>query len=339
MKRVTSIMTVDIFCVHGVFSMNDHDATEEDALTLDDLTRRSVLRATGGAAALSLGVGSAAGASDEGSPVEQVGTAGIRSAVDPVFGFAAMGPNPCRDRGDDCLQAFPQQIRPTATVDMNVGIQGLVFGAAESDALSGETTTAINDAVADGSLEGDALGGTVTVGNDQVPVAAIAQALVDTVGFHFDPAGLRVQPGDLVLFNAASPDHSVAAFHEGHGRQNRVPRGVGPLSSPLVPVGGFWLALFEEPGVYDLYCPPHGPFGMVMRLVVWDGNGAVPELDIGPPGRPPAEENALPGILGGLDPNVPSSAEALESAALSPENIASEGEVSWHEVVEEHRTA
>jgi plastocyanin len=304
---------------------------------LTDVARRTVLKATGGAAALSLGAGTAVGTT---GGREQVGTAGIKNFVDPVFGFAALGPNPCLGDGDGCLGRFPQRIRPAARVDMKIGIPGLLFGVAESGDLSESTTAAINEAVADGSLSGDSLpsGGPVVDGR-RVPVRRIAGALVDAVGFHFDPAGLLLEPGDVVLFNAVSPDHSVAAFHERHGRQNRVPDGVGPFTSPLVPVGGFWLAQFDTEGVYDFYCPPHGPFGMVGRFVVWDGEGEVPELDVGPGGRPPEAENALPSILGGLDPNVPSSAEVLASDALDPARIADEGSVGWHEVVAEHRSA
>ncbi len=318
--------------------MTSDGEKHDSALSIDDLTRRRVLRATGGGMALSLGAGTVAGRTDD-ATAEQVGVPGVKNFVDPVFGFAAMGPNPCASDDDGCLERFPEQIRPSALVGMRIDIPGLLFGVAESGILSDQTTATINQAVADGSLSGDRLpGGTVTVGGDQVPIRAIAGALVDTVGFHFDPAGLLVSPGDLVLFNAESPDHGVAAFHEKHGRQNRVPDGVGPISSPLIPVGGFWIARFETEGVYDLYCPPHGVFGMVVRIVVWDGDGEVPDLSVENTGRPPEEENLLSVILAGLDPNVPSSSEALESEALSPKHIASQGEVSWHEVVEEHRT-
>lgn len=319
--------------------MSDKQRGGTDAWTIDDLTRRTVLQATGGAAVLSLGAGTASAGADDDAVTEQVGTAGIKNFVDPVFGLAAMGPNPCRGGGDDCFDAFPAQIRPAAKVDMHIGIPGLVFGAAESGVLSDATTAAINEAAADGSLTGDDIPeGTVDVGGSAVPIRAIAQALTNAVGFHYDPAGLVVEPGDLVLFNAETPDHSVSAYHELHGRQNRVPEGVGPMTSPMVPVGGFWIAHFETEGVYDLYCPPHQLFGMVMRVVVWDGSGDVPDLSVENTGRPPGRENLLPHVLAGLDPNLPSSAEALESDALAPANIAAENEVGWHEVVEEHRT-
>lgn len=319
--------------------MTDKRGESDTGFTVEDLTRRTVLKATGAAAGLSLGAGTASAEADDEAVTEQVGVAGIRNFVDPVFGLAAMGPNPCQGGRDDCLDAFPSQIRPAAKVDMEIGIPGVLFGVAEAGGLSAETTAAVNEAVADGSLEDDTLpSGGPTVGGEQVPVAAVANALVDTLGFHFHPAGLLVEPGDLVLFNAATADHGVAAYHELHGRQNRVPDGVGPMASPLLPAGGFWIAQFEAEGVYDLYCPPHQVFGMVMRVVVWDGEGAVPELSVENTGRPPGREQFLPHVLADLDPNLPSEAEALGSDALSPDNIAAEGEVPWADVVAEHRS-
>lgn len=73
--------------------------------------------------------------------------------------------------------------------------------------------------------------------------------VAETHGFHFAPAGLHVQPGDVILFSGETPDHAVAASHERHGRQHTVPDGVGPKTSPLIPVGGYWLIKLTEPGV------------------------------------------------------------------------------------------
>lgn len=85
--------------------------------------------------------------------------------------------------------------------------------------------------------------------------------------------------GEVALFGAESPDHAVAAYHERHGRQNRLPDGVGPVSSPLVTVPEYWLYRFETQGVYDLYCPTHDPFGMVCRIVVTDGDVPDPSVE------------------------------------------------------------
>jgi plastocyanin len=240
---------------------------------------------------------------------------------------------------------------------MHTDLPEILLAAASGDVLSEATTASINRAVADGSIEGDDdvinnPDASVSVplpggGTREVTVREIAATVADASGFHFDPAGIRVRPGDAVVFSAEASDHAVAAYHERHGRQNRVPDGVGPVSSPLVPVGGYWLYRFETEGVYDLYCPPHQTFGMVLRVVVYGGaegdgdtagEGGVPSPSVEQTGRPPQADNAIAGIFGGLDPNLPSSTEALASGALAPENVVENGAVSWDAVVADHRS-
>jgi plastocyanin len=323
------------------------------------LDRRTVLKTTGAVAALSAGAGLASaqegspGPGGEGTgegPPDAAGggpPAGTWPATDPVFGLPSAGPNPCSgDASTDCFDAFGPPVRPDAEVEMHVDLPGVLLAVAEQGVLSGETTASINEAAADGSVEGDddVLHGpdtslSVSVpggGSRDVTVREIAALVSETAGFHFDPAGLRVRPGDVVLFSAETPDHAVAAYHERHGRQNRVPDGVGPLSSPLVPVGGYWLYRFDVEGVYDLYCPPHQTLGMAMRIVVADG-GEVPAPSVEQTGRPPQSGNAIAGILGGLDPNLPSSMDVLAADALAPANVVENGSVSWETVVAEHR--
>jgi plastocyanin len=318
---------------------------------IDAVGRRTVLRAAGASAALSLGAGTATAAGGRGGGESSGGTSidgweqSPPASLDPLFGWASAERNPCGgDASDDCFDAFPDEVRPSHEVEMRIGIPGLLFAVAGAGGLSQATTESINEEVADGEVRADRLHrphASVTVqgqeGPESVTVREIAHAVAETTGFHFGPAGLAVEPGDVVLFSAESPDHAVAAFHERHGRQNRVPDGVGPFSSPLVPVEGLWLHRFDEPGVYDVYCPPHAVFGMVMRIVVHDGSGEVPSLSVEDTGRPPEAENTLPSILGGLDPNVPSSREVLTSDLLDPEHVVSEGAVSWHDVVADHR--
>mgnify|MGYP006280775777 CR=1 FL=1 len=301
--------------------------------------RRAVLKAAVASTTLGVaGTASARGASPERGP--GTGDAGSNpNYIDPIFGKTAAEGNPCLGRADtDCFGEFRPPVRPDHEVEMLIGIEGLVFGLAEAGVLTSAQIEALNTAVADGSLAGDdsLLDFAVEFDERPVPARVIAEALLATHGFHFGPAGVHVRPGDTVLFSAESPDHAVTVYHEGHGRQNRVPDGVGPISSPLVPVGGYWLFRFETTGVYDVYCPPHDPFGMNMRVVVSEGD-TVPPLDVEQTGRPPTAENALPSILGGLDPNVPSSAEVLASDALDPAEIVAEGTVPWHRVVDEHR--
>ncbi|WP_049928618.1 cupredoxin domain-containing protein [Halopiger goleimassiliensis] len=103
--------------------------------------------------------------------------------------------------------------------------------------------------------------------------------------FFFEPTGLAVEPGATIQFTLASPHHSVTAFHPAFGTVQRVPDGVPPFSSPVLPVNAYWLYTFERSGVYDLHCGPHELFGHVFRLVVGEaaGPGAepLPEPELG----------------------------------------------------------
>lgn len=314
--------------------------------------RRTVLRVAGASTALSLGAGAVTATGDDGSEGDHGdgsnGPAAPRNPddIDPIFGYPSAAENPCLgDASDDCFEAFAESVRPAHEVEMQIDFPGLLFAVAEQGVLSETTTRNVAAAVEDGSVdegELDKPDASVSVhspeGTVTVTVREIADLLAGATGFRFEPAGLRVSPGDVVLYSAETPDHGVTAYHERHGRQNRVPDGVEPISSPIVPVGGYWLYRFEEEGVYDLYCPPHEPFGMVHRVVVTAEEGDAAEPSVEDTGRPPQETNNLGAILGGLDPNVPSAHDALESEALHPERIASRGTVSWDAVVAEHRT-
>lgn len=105
--------------------------------------------------------------------------------------------------------------------------------------------------------------------------------------FFFNPVGLWVRPGDTVRWAAFSPHHTVTAYHRQHGKVHRVPEGVGPFSSPVVPLGQSWEMTFTIPGVYDYWCAPHEQYGMVGRLVVdypVQGPAREPVTDFGPLG-------------------------------------------------------
>lgn len=144
--------------------------------------------------------------------------------------------------------------------------------------------------------------------------------------FFFEPTGLFIQPGDTVKFTFDSPDHTVTAYHAAHGFTPRVPDGVGPFSSPLVPPGGYWLYTFEEEGVYDIFCGPHQIFGMAMRVVVGSATGpGTSPIVVGPPAEEPPFH---PFLTAGL---------VLSDPALDAENIISEGSVSWNDVSSESK--
>ena len=292
------------------------------------------------------GLGTTVGAADPVTVANDATQNSQSNTIDPVFGLASAEPNPCSGDADaSCFESFPASVRPDHEVELHIGVPGLLLALAEQGGFSDTTTATINMEAADGDVVARNLHRPDATVDIQTPngvvtrtVAEVAELVTETMGFHFDPAGLHVEPGDVVLFSAETPDHAVAAYHERHGRQNRVPDSVGPITAPQIPVGGSWRYRFETEGVYDFYCPPHQVFGMVMRVVVSDGD-SVPSLSVEDTGRPPAEETFLPEILAGFDPNVPSSHEALTAEPLEPAAIVEEGSVPWEDVVEHHRSS
>ncbi len=52
--------------------------------------------------------------------------------------------------------------------------------------------------------------------------------------FYYQPTGLHVDPGDVIEFVFATPDHNVVAYHPAYGMRRRVPIGVEAFSSPLL---------------------------------------------------------------------------------------------------------
>lgn len=141
--------------------------------------------------------------------------------------------------------------------------------------------------------------------------------------FYFEPAGLFIEPGDTVRFIADTPHHTVTAYHPLQGKEQRVPDGVEPFSSPVLPIGETWDYTFDVPGVYDLWCGPHESYGMAMRVVVGEatGPGAEPPSDFGPEGTF--------GVAG----------QVLSDPALDPENIIEQGAVSWGDVSDEAKAS
>lgn len=170
--------------------------------------------------------------------------------------------------------------------------------------------------------------------------------------FHFEPTGLHIACGDIVQFTFTTPDHTITAYHPGHGFQRRVPADVPPFSSPVVNAGGAWLYEFETEGLYDLYCGPHHILGMTMRIVVGDLESEdVPDYEDtfegtegsedSPPLLAPFSKEFLEHELHAFsDQNEDcewvwlTPQEVLDADALDPENIqGDDGRVAFDEVL------
>ncbi|WP_137285078.1 cupredoxin domain-containing protein [Halorussus salinisoli] len=165
--------------------------------------------------------------------------------------------------------------------------------------------------------------------------------------FHFEPTGLRVDSGDIVQFTFTSPNHTITAYHPGHGFQRRVPEEVPAFSSPLVQKDGAWLYQFMHEGLYDLYCGVHSVLGMVMRIVVGDfSEEDVPDyadtFEAEPPLFAPVSEQFLEHELEATseqNENVDwtwlTAPQVLKTDALDPMRIQEAGTVSFETVADE----
>lgn len=127
-------------------------------------------------------------------------------------------------------------------------------------------------------------------------------------------------------FILATPDYTVTAYHSALARTQHVPDGVPAISSPVLGGGTYWLYRFDTAGVYDLYCAPHEPYGMAMRVVVDEATG--------PGAEPVSTEEPAHG-----DPRPPyaTSATVLADGALAPDAIVEAGSVSWANLAPESK--
>lgn len=152
-----------------------------------------------------------------------------------------------------------------------------------------------------------------------------------SIEFFFNPVGLHVDPGDVVEFSVQAGHHAVGSYHPDNDRQRRIPPDAPSFSSPMLggygnesgdPVKGgksqSWFYEFETPGVYDMYCPPHEVYGMVMRVVVGD----VTETDFGP-----VRTQFLPPL--GFANSV------FGKSELKPDNIRTQEKVPWDALFED----
>ena len=132
----------------------------------------------------------------------------------------------------------------------------------------------------------------------------------DASGAHvgFDPAGVRLRPGDSVRWvNVdAGNAHTATAYHPmNFGRPRRIPEAGEPWDSDyLLPEEGFAVTLTAQ-GIYDYFCVPHEHAGMVGRLIVGDPS-ADPWID--DPGAagdlPQAALAAFPSVAAIMDRGV-----------------------------------
>ncbi|WIY52359.1 pseudoazurin [Devosia sp. YIM 151766] len=79
----------------------------------------------------------------------------------------------------------------------------------------------------------------------------------------FEPAFLRIEPGDSVTFLPTDKSHNVETIKE------MIPEGAELFKSKI---NETFTVTFEVPGIYGVKCTPHYAMGMVGLIAVGDGN-------------------------------------------------------------------
>lgn len=114
----------------------------------------------------------------------------------------------------------------------------------------------------------------VVIGFESDARAAEHQVLLKTKGENgernvFEPALLRIEPGDTVTFVPGMKGHNVTTI------KGMVPAGAksfkGKISKEIT-------VTFDVPGVYGLRCLPHYGLGMVGLVVVGDDRSNLKEV-------------------------------------------------------------
>jgi len=90
-----------------------------------------------------------------------------------------------------------------------------------------------------------------------------------------DPEIVHVEVGGTVTWTNVSRNHSATAYAPENDFPRRIPEGAASWDTGvLINSGESASHTFETPGVYDYYCTPHEPLGMVGTVVVGDPDPA-----------------------------------------------------------------
>jgi pseudoazurin len=104
----------------------------------------------------------------------------------------------------------------------------------------------------------------------------------------FEPALVRIAPGDTVRFVATDKGHNVESI------KGMAPDGAAPFTSKM---NEDVTVTFDKPGVYGVQCKPHYGMGMVALVVVGEPVNEDAAKSITQPGKARQSFSALFGQL------------------------------------------
>jgi len=134
---------------------------------------------------------------------------------------------------------------------------------------------------------------TPAAARQRAPRTVVVEMLQQGSRYLFRPAGIRIQPGDIVQFkNVSGGPHNVQFY------PNRIPAGarevlnramaqrMGDLASPMFtqPNQTYTINFAGAPqGTYDLFCLPHQALGMKATIIVGAPGGPGSTINDGEP--------------------------------------------------------
>ena len=104
----------------------------------------------------------------------------------------------------------------------------------------------------------------------------------------FEPALVKIEPGDIVKFVATNKGHNVESI------KGMLPEGAAPFVGKM---NEEVTVTFDKPGVYGVKCLPHYGMGMVGLVVVGTPVNQAEAMTVTHPGRAKTVMTALFGRL------------------------------------------
>jgi len=163
----------------------------------------------------------------------------------------------------------------------------------------------------------------VTVLQPAIPISRdengthIIRMVTDDTGNYFEPAIVKIQPGDTVRWINTTGVHATASYSPGNQKAWGMPEGGAEWDSGLMTeADATYEQTFNTEGTYAYYCLPHEGLGMVGLIIVGDVSPELNQDFLNGLGQPAREEFAkLSGLGAG---GVIHTIEMTSSTTFSP---------------------
>lgn len=107
----------------------------------------------------------------------------------------------------------------------------------------------------------------------------------------FEPAMIKIQPGDTVVFKAVDKAHNVQSIDD------MLPKGAQPFKGAL---GQDYKVTLTQPGLYGVKCLPHYFVGMVALIEVGGNTSNLADLKTANAKNPPPAQKKFDALFAQL---------------------------------------